>query len=328
MKLRQLNSDRPTVYADMNVFRYIAHGELQIANAEEFLWVYSYAHLDEIVRGTSKDAFDGMRSLKTVEICDVLSESFQSVGNVLFKGYVDPAERYNTHLDAIAGYENTSDLMVEFLLRFFGADNFAELSLSPKALRSEVERITAPLQAESRNEIVQRAKDVSLEMTEMINTHLFERCPIDQTRNAFGLTSAIRAEAEASASPIDAIWDIIQPSVGAAVSKDQFFCFEPHPAAEGVPHTQHGALAGAYTVLNLLGISPDRGLAKREKLKSIISDSQHVGMASYCHALLSADRRLCGKAEAIFKHVGSATSVLCYPYNPEGSVIWLQVKES
>lgn len=328
MNIRQLTSDRPTGYADMNVFRYIAHGELQIANAEEFLWIYSYAHLDEIVRGTSTDALDGMRRLKAVEICDVLSESFQSVGNVVLREYVDPAARYQGHLDAIAGYENTSDLMVEHLLRFFGADNFAELSLSPEAFRSEVERLTAPLSAESRNEMVQRAKDVSLEMAEMIKTHLAERRPIDQTRHALGLTSGVRAEAEASASPIDAIWDIIQPSVVAAVSKDQFFGFEPHPVAEGVPHTQHGALAGAHTVLNLVGISPDRGLAKREKIKNIMSDGQHVGMASYCHALLSADRRFCGKADAIFKHAGSATSVFWYPYNPEGSVIRLQVKEA
>lgn len=328
MTISQFTSDRTTVYADMNVFRYIALGELQVANADEFLWVYSYAHLDEVVRSTNTDALDGMRWLQAVEIRDVLSETFESVGNVEFRRYADPHERFQAHLDAISGYEDTSDLMVEHLLRFFGADNFAELSLSPEALRSVIDRLTAPLPPRARNEVIQRASEVSSEMADAIKTHLAERRPIDQTRQAFGLTSSAREKAEASASPINAIWDIIQPSVGSAVTKDQFFCFEPHPVAEGVPHIQHGALAGAHTVLNLLGISPDQGLAKREKIKRIMSDGQHVGMASYCHALLSADRRFCGKADAIYEYAGVPTRVLWFRHNPKGSVIELQVQKS
>jgi hypothetical protein len=56
MKIRQVTSERPTIYADMNVFRYVSLGELEIPNADEFIWVYSHAHLDELVRGRSTDA--------------------------------------------------------------------------------------------------------------------------------------------------------------------------------------------------------------------------------------------------------------------------------
>lgn len=328
VKINQTPSDRPTVYADLNVFRYVALGELEITNADEFLWVYSTVHLDEIARGGNRDALDGMRKLKAVEIYDVLTQTFESSGNIALRQYADPCERYRRHLEAISGYETISDHMVEHLLRIFGADNFPELSLSPEALRNEVERLTEPLPTELRKELVGRANEVSIEMGKMIDTHLTTQRPVDETRLAFGITSSARENAAASTSPIDAIWSIIQSSSGNAVSKDQFFGFEPHPAAEGVPHSQHGALAGAHMVLNLLGISPDRGLAKRAKIKNIISDGQHVGMASYCTALLSADTKFCNKAHAIYRHIGSQTSVLWFPYDPKGVVIRLDAKEA
>jgi hypothetical protein len=93
-------------------------------------------------------------------------------------------------------------------------------------------------------------------------------------------------------------------------------------------HTQDSALCAAHMVLNLLGMNPDKGLNKREKVRGIMSDGQHVGTASYCSALLSGDKRFCGKANAIYAHVGSKTSVLWFPYNANGCVIRLSFTAS
>lgn len=322
----QIISNVPTIYADMNVFRYVAYGELEILNPENFRWVYSHVHLDEI-RGGNTDVLDGMSQLKAVEICDVLNVRFESVGNIVLRNYVDPNDRYQQHLEAISGYENSDELMVEHLLRIFGADNFAELSLTPEKLRIEIDRLTSCLPDEIRNDLVKRVEDVSVEMQESINVHLKERRPVDQTRLTMGLTSSARDEAQKSASAIDALWNIIGSSMG-GVSKDQFFGFEQNPAIKGIPHTQHGALSGAHIVLNLLGFSPDKGLAKREKIKNIMSDGQHVGLASYCNGLLSADKRFCDKANAIYNYIGSRTKALWFQYKPEGCVIQLGVEEA
>jgi hypothetical protein len=322
----QVSSGTPTIYADMNVYRYVAVGELEIENAKEFRWAYSFAHLGEMARGGNTEALEGMAKLRAVEIRDVLNEKFESVGNIVLSQYIDPYLRYQQHLEAIAGYENTDDLMVEPLLRSFGADNFQELSMTPEELCKEVERLTTPLPDEAKVELRERAHDVALKMEETIATHLRERRPIDETRSTMGLTSSARAQAQDTDSPIDAVWNIIEPSVKGVLTKDQFFGFEPHPFASGIPHTQHGAMAGAHTVLNLLGVSPDRGLAKREKIKNIMSDGQHVGMASYCKALLSADKRFCGKASAIYRYIGARTNVLWFKADPNGCVIRLGTK--
>lgn len=320
-----VSSDLPTIYADMNIYRYVAYGDISIEKPERFRWVYSHVHLDEIVRSKNKDALAGMRILNAVEILDVLNENFQSTGSIRLREYLDPVVRYERHLEAISGLEEQSDLMVEHLLRFFGADNFDELSLTPDKLRNEIDRLTNGLEDERREELLGRAEAAAVEMKETINTHLREQHPIDQTRLKMGLASSVRKDAEKSSSPIDELWKILQPHAS-GIEKNQFFGFEPIPGID-VQHTQHGSFAGAHMVLNLLGLSPDRSLAKRDKIKQVVSDGQHVGMASYCNGMLSADKRFCDKANAIFKHTGSYTNALWFPYK-KGFVVQLGVTSS
>ncbi len=45
-----LPTSKPAIYADMNIFRYVAYREIEIEAPERFTWVYSSIHLDEIVR--------------------------------------------------------------------------------------------------------------------------------------------------------------------------------------------------------------------------------------------------------------------------------------
>jgi len=268
---------RPTIYADMNVFRYVACGDISIVDPERFIWVYSHVHLDEVWRNGNTDALDGMRALKAVEVCDVLNEHFQSVGDIRYRDYVDPYERYERHLEAISGFEDSNDHSVEYLIRSFGADNFAELQQTPEQLRKEVERLTSAVDDERKDDLVSQALAVSEEMAGVVDQYLKDRVPIDQTRAALGVSSEARKRVEKTVSPIDEVWNLIAPAIP-SVSKDQFFGFEPIPGIEGVQHTQHGAICGAHIVLNMIGISPDKGLAKRDKIKNIMSDGQHTAM--------------------------------------------------
>jgi len=87
--------------------------------------------------------------------------------------------------------------------------------------------------------------------------------------------------------------------------------FVDHVTAEGMQHTQSSAICRAHMMLNLVGLSPDGGLAKREKIRNVISDGQHLGLASYCNAFLSADQACCSKAQMIYGYFGSATSRSC-----------------
>ncbi len=321
-----LVTELPTIYADMNVYRYVACGDISITAPDRFIWVYSYVHLDEIHRNGNKDALKGMKLLRAVELCDVLNESFQSVGNITLRDYVDPYDRFEQHLEAISGYENVNDHMIEQLIRSFGADNFKELSKTPEQMREEIDRLTSVIDDERREKLLEKATAESKEMNESIEKHLKNRMPIDKTRKAFGVTSENRKKLEESHSPIDDVWELISPAIPNII-KNQFFGFEPIPGIEGVQHTQHGAISGAHIVLNMLGISPDKGLAKREKIKNIMSDGQHTGMASYCNALISADRAFSNKARCIYTYLGNITNVLYFEYQ-KGYVLNLGVEKT
>ncbi|MDO6461868.1 hypothetical protein Q4485_14245 [Granulosicoccaceae sp. 1_MG-2023] len=308
-----LVSNKPIIYADMNVFRYMACGDISILEPERFRWVYSHVHLDEIHRNGNQDALKGMALLKAVEICDVLNQNFQSEGNVVIRDYIDPYSRYAQHLEAIAGYEGVADHMVEYLIRFFGADNFKELSETPEQMRNEIERITSDIPDKRREDLVAKASKASREMEITIEKHLRNKIPIDEKRSALGVSSEARKAIEKSESAIDEVWALISPSIP-NITKNQFFGFESIPGIEGVQLTQHGAISGAYIVLNMLGISPDKGLAKRDNIKNIISDGQHAGMACYCNALVSADRGMINKSSCIFSYLNNITNALHFEY--------------
>lgn len=314
----------PTIYADMNVFRYVAYGDILITNPHDFTWVYSNVHLDEIHRNGNMDALDGIKFLKAVEISDVLNANFQSVENIVLREYIDPYDRFQQHLEAISGYENINDHIDEYLIRFFGADNFEELSKAPDKAHEEIDRLTSIIDYETRKKLLEKSSTASEEIKNVIENNLKDRMPIDKTRNAFGITSEHRKILEKSHSPIDDTWDLISSSIP-NITKNQFFGFEPIPGIEGVQRTQHGVISGAHMVLNMLGISPDRGLAKREKIKSVISDGQHTGMASYCNALVSADNAFSNKARSIYTHLGNITNVLHFEYQ-KGYVLDLGIK--
>ena len=321
-----LVSKLPTIYADMNVFRYVAYGDISITDPDRFLWVYSNVHLDEINRNGNTDALEGMKILGAVEISDVLNEKFQSIGNIVLRDYVDPYIRYDQHLEAISGYEDVNDHMVEHLIRSFGADNFNELCNTPDQMRDEIDRLTSIMDSENRERMLEKANAVSLEMKDSIEQHLKDRMPIDKTRRAFGVNSENRKNLEKSHSPIDEIWEIISPSIP-GITKNQFFGFEPIPGIEGVQHTQDGAISGAHIILNMLGISPDQGLAKREKIRNVMSDGHHTGMASYCNALISADKRFCNKARAIYTYLGNVTNALYFEFK-KGYVLDLGIAKN
>ena len=319
--------DKPVIYADLNVFRYIACNELQIVEPDRFIWVYSDIHLDEIHRNGNTDAIEGMQFLKAQEVKDVLDNKFRSVGDVQIIPYVDPKERYESYVETVSGSEETVSLFIEPLLTIFGANNLQELSQTPQKIIETVDRLTADADKPVREIIQERAKQASDDMSQSISEKLNKQFPIDKTRNAIGMTSEERKRLEGEVSPIEAIWDLIEPAMGGQ-DIDVMLGLSPNPYVEKFPHTQHGAITSAHTILNLIGYSPDTKLSNRQKIRNILSDADHVGMASYCQGLLSSDIRLCNKAQAIYQYVELKTNALHFVYDKNGVEVNLKIRRS
>lgn len=316
----QFKLDKPTIYADMNIFRYVGRGDITIVDPERFVWVYSRVHLDEIHRNYQEETLQGIYLLNAIELCEVI-ESYKPTGELFLASFKDPFLRYKEYIDAIAGYENTGEHFFEFMMKAYGADNFKSLELTHEQFRAEVTKLTDEVPENMRNDMLKEAEEVAEKLDFNIQKHMKEHNPIDKTRNALGVTSVKREKLKESSNVIDDIWNLVEPSMEGTLSKNQFFGFEPIPnISESLNHTQHSSIQAAYTILNILGINPDKGMAKKEKIKNVFSDSCHAGFASYCQILLSADRGIISKSKHLYQYLGCVTQATLFEYKKGVSI--------
>ncbi len=292
------------IYVDQNILRYIARGEIGLTVPETGMaFAFSRVHLDEIKRGDSTEALDGIKRLKAREIEDVLDAGFEPTGDVWLRSYADPVDRLNEHLNASERYEGYDEITAEQMIRLFGADNLDNLQETPQQLQRYIERVSEVVPEPARSLLIKQANEVADQMARSIREYQSIRTPIDQTRNAFGMKSHERLRVENSDDPIEEAWKIISANLGNAQTKDQFFGKKPHDFMSTMPPmTQSARVAGTHSVLNITGLFPDKGLTKRDKASNIMSDGQHIGMASYCSVFITADERCSRKASAIYKY--------------------------
>jgi len=317
--------DKPVIYADLNVFRYIAYNELHVVDPERFIWVYSLIHLDEMLRNGNTDALEGMRLLKAREVKDILNDQSKSIGDIQILQYVEPTELYESYVETVSGTRHVASLFIEPLLTIFGADNQAQLAKTPQELIETMDELTSDADDVTRDNLMTTARQTAKDLTQSIHEHLNKQFPIDDTRKAIGMTSGKRKSLENEELPIEAIWELIEPAMDGA-ERDVMLGLRPNPLIPNQQFTQHGAITKAHTILNLIGYSPDKSLSSRKKIKNILSDADHVGMAAYCQALLSADKRLCNKARAIYKHIELPVNALHFDYDPNGCEVDLEIR--
>ncbi|MCF2846576.1 hypothetical protein NH514_04755 [Pseudoalteromonas sp. ACER1] len=317
----QFELEKPVIYADMNIFRYVGRGDITIVEPERFIWVYSHVHLDELHRNYQEETLQGICDLKAIELCEVI-ENYKATGDLFLSSFKDPFLRYEEYLRSIEGYENTAEYFFEFMMKAYGADNFKSLERTPEQFRAEVTKLIDDVpDINLRNDMQKEVEEVAGKLDCNIQKHMKEHNPIDKTRNALGVTSVKREKLKESASVIDDIWNLVEPSMEGSLSKNQFFGFEPIPnISESLNHTQHSSIQAAYMVLNILGINPDKGMAKKEKIKNVFSDSCHAGLASYCQILLSADRGIINKSKHLYQYLGCVTHATLFEYKKGVSI--------
>jgi hypothetical protein len=297
------------IYLDINIFRYVAYSELDLQLPTDSVPVFSNVHLNEMARTGNRDALDGIATLSACEIFEELGEHFRKTGRVLLRNFTDPHDRLTEHLAAIGSSNDLQGIIAEQLIRLFGANNFDELQSTPEAFLRHINEVSRQVPEPDRSQIMSKAEQAAELSHEAIKTHLSEQLPIDRTRSAFGLTSEHRRSIEQADDPIQEAWAAIEPQ-SPGITKDQLFGKAPYSFAEQLDHSQASSVAGTHATLNLLGLYPDRGLTKRDKVGNILSDGQHIGMASYCDLFITSDKQTASKARAIFKYWDTGTGVM------------------
>lgn len=309
-----------TIYADSNIYRYVATGELEVTTIGSVRFAYSSIHFDEMIRTGNLEMLIGMKALNAVLLVTNEHGEYEidSIGVCL--DYVDPHERFEKYRRDYVELPEAESSINELLLRILGADNLGELKTIPDTLlelASEMEQYPG----EGVNELQERAKLASSDLEKLILGDLSITRPLKKTRSDFGYPKGATSLHENDQNPIDKIWERLSPKLS-GVTKEQFFGFEALPTLE-VERSRIGDVAGCHLILNMIGYHPDKGLPDREKIKNILSDGQHLGYGSMCGCFLTSDHRLYKKADAIFKYRNYASQVEHVQYKPEGMTITL-----
>lgn len=306
-----------TVYADSNIYRYIAHGELEVTTIGNVRFGYSQEHFDEIIRSGNESSLEAMAALEAVQV--VSNESGEhdvdSIG--VCHEYVDPKEKYDEYSQDMAQYQGMDNSMIELLLAFLGASNYQELLQVP----GDILDLADEMSAEPGSADHARATKVAADLGEIIERDFQQPRILSETRKAFGLPKGATSLHGHAPNPIESIWSSISENIE-GVTKDQFFGFEGIPGVD-MQESRVGSVSACHLILNMVGLHPDKKLPKREKIRNIMSDGCHAGYATMCGVFLTADERLYKKVKAICTFRGFNTQCVFLPYRKDGMSISL-----
>lgn len=303
-----------TIYADSNIYRYVALGELEITTIGAIQFAYSSIHFDEMIRSGNTEMLRGIEALKAVPL--VTNENGEyDIDNIgVCLEYEDPYENFKRYKQDSESFDDAERGLNELLLTLLGADNYEELKKVPNSI-IEVALDAAENEGINTGDLVDRAHETAKDLGVLIGKDLSKQMPLSETRKAFGYPKGATSKHSNDKNPIDGIWNHMKDKLE-GVSKDQFFGFETIPGAE-VEQSRIGSVSACHLILNMVGFNPDKGLPKRDKIRNILSDGQHVGYASLCGGFLTSDFRLYKKAQAIFEHRKFITIPMHIPYNPD-----------
>lgn len=304
-----------TIYADSNIYRYVANGELEVTTIGAVRFAYSSVHFDEIIRTGNLEMLKGIKALNAVPLVTNENGEYEidSIGVCL--DYTDPYEKFEEYRSNYVELPNAESSLDDLLLRILGSDNIDELKKAPDTLLELADEMKQYF-GEETNELQEKAKSASSDLEKLIQGDLSTRKPLTETRSELGYPKGVTSLHENDQNPIDKIWERLGPKFN-GVTKEQFFGFEAIPDVE-MERSRISDVASCHLILNMIGYHPDKGLPNRDKIKNILSDGQHLGYGSMCGCFLTSDYRLYRKADAIFKFREYASQVEHIEYEPEG----------
>lgn len=296
-----------SVYVDMNILADAIKGDVSLMGSPDFNWIYSNEHFIEISRSGDTRYLDILAEIRARFLELEMNDNFQLTGNADILEFADPHELFGRWCEAQTGFD-AEIYLVPVLSHLFGADNHSEVSTSIESFLAEFSTILKEAEIPD-NQRLEKLGDAQRTMNGLITTLLRDKPNTDACRIAISTHNGRANKVLSDENPLMLLWDTIKGKAP-GVTPEQFFGFSPMERLGYSTLPEYLGIVGCYTVLNMIGLRPDRGLSKNERTTAAMSDASHVGHAAYCTALVSADKRMCDKARAIYKFREIGTRVI------------------
>lgn len=304
-----------SVYLDHNIIDDISKGELCLKpSSDSVIWLYSDTNLQEVKRSDNKRFLDVLEDIEARKLELILDGNFRITGNARILEYRSPHDVYENYLDATSRYELVNGVVLEFLARLYGANNKDKVLSCPELFEESVRSLLDPYGLHG-EEIEIELERVRGNLVEFVNGPMQEVGKLVEARNWFGTGDGMASNLAARENPIEELWSIVKNRVPSEVTADQFFGFDPLDKQGYDAWPMYLGIVGCCAMLNTLGFRPDDGLTRLGGISRMLSDASHIGLAAYCNALFSRDKKLLAKAKAIYRYKNIPTQVVSYERN-------------
>jgi hypothetical protein len=280
-------------YIDQSVLSLQVQGAIDLAKVSAVQWIYSTEHLAEIRRSAQPEKY--LRALMDLNAkrLELRLEEFKITGEAFITEGVSPEEHFARYLEALSEVDLDEHMFDPLMAWINGGGDEDELRTLPQRIQAQLASLNDQLPEELRSEMQADPLAGMLDqLVEQGNDILKTRAALGGDKGRYG---SVTGE-----NPLQQIWEMARPSLGDA-TKDQFFGFEPITAIEGDAIPTFLGIARCCAILDILGFQAEKKIRNLAKLPNVRSDAAHIGMAAYCTAFVTADRRLAKRAKAIYE---------------------------
>ena len=296
----------PLVYIDQNVLGLQLNGKVNFSKMNGMRFVYSKEHLAEISRSQIPEKY--LKTLRDIgaTLLELQMGNFKLTGSANLVEEDTPEEHYSRYLENIGEVPFDEEIFDPLQVWINGGGSVDLLRSLPSRYEAELKKLNEYLPEELRVGH-ENIHDIMLEMVEQTVSHGND---LEKMRTAIGGGKG-RFGSIIGDNQLLQIWELIRPSCG-DITSDQFFGFEPIAGITNKPIPTYLGIIGCCAVLDFLGFKAEKKCRQLENLANVRSDAAHIGMAAYCQALVSADRRLTERAKAIYqyKRIGTVPLML------------------
>jgi hypothetical protein len=294
---------QPLFYVDQNVIGLQLEGKVDLSKVQGVRWVYSKVHFAEIRRSQTPGKYLDVLEALDAALLELAMKQFTPTGGAILVEAGRPREHFAMFLEAVE--EVPFDMsIIDALQAWWNGSNEVELIRQlPERWSSQLESICERLSPDLRRLIIESpGADISALVQQIIS----QGSDIEKTRAAFGGGKGRLGDIKGDGHLMQ-IWEIVRQSCGDMTS-DEFFGFAP----SGGTHEERPLFLGigaCCAVLDMLGYKAERKGRRTEKMPNVRSDAEHIAMGAYCSAIVSADRRLVERAQAIFEYKNIGTTL-------------------
>jgi len=261
-------------------------------------FVFSSEHLTEIMRNHDPTSLlDALQRLSAQELSVELNAENEIVDVARVTHVPDVHARFREHVELMSLGTEHVELFQQFMAFNWGANNRETLLSGISALPGSIAGLVGDQQ------LLRRAADVADALGEQVGQ--MGDASAERFRKALGLDPRVISNYEA-ADAIDRIWDQMKGKLPGA-TKEVVFGRAPPDGRSHWP--RYLAVLTCYGMLNTLGYRSDEQRARISGTRRAMSDGVHLANSSFCHVLLTGDKRFAAKARAVFKYHDVSTLV-------------------